>query len=304
MRKVTGTLGTAALLIGLVVSPAQSGGGATCIYDADIDRVKISLVTGSARVRRSGDDIVFSRGGDNYLPCDGATVHNTDRIVLTSHNTEFDHYMAVDMSNGRFAPGKTREASGASEIEIDVTFEPNPTAQFVIYGTPQSDRIQMGSKGAKLNGDDDVDMQIVKRFAFRDVVLLGGNDFATYSGGFGTGRPVSGEGSYGNAIAGGPGDDELIGGPGTTLLAGQSGADRLVGKSGPDTMSGNSGWDRLFGKKGHDDMDGNDGNDHLEGNEGNDFLHGQEGDDHLDGDSGRDFCSPGPGTDTKEDCET
>ena len=303
MKRVSGTLATVALLLGLAVTPASSGGSATCTYKADTHRVSVSLTTGSARIRRSGEDIFFSRGGDVYKSCDGATVNNTDRIVMTSHNTEFDHYMAVDMSKGVFAPGKTKESSGASEIEIVVVFESNPTSQFVIYGTPHSDRILMGSKGAKINGDDDIDMEITKQFAFRDIVLLGGNDFGSLSGGSGTGRPVSGEGSYGNSLAGGPGDDVLIGGPGITLLGGQSGADRLVGKSGPDTMSGNSGRDRLFGKKGHDNIDGNDGNDHLEGNEGNDFLHGRDGDDHLDGDAGRDLCNPGPGTDTQEDCE-
>ncbi|MDQ3955380.1 MAG: hypothetical protein M3285_07515 [Actinomycetota bacterium] len=305
MRRAPGILALSVFLSGLIVPVSRAGADATCTHDPLTGRVDITLQEGFVRIRRSGADIQFKAvGTSGYQSCGDATVHNTDRIVFTD-SAEYDRYFGVDQSNGRFAPGMTEEASGRSEIEIFAHFAGDDyESMFLLVGTPASERIYMGGRGVKINRDDDLDIE-VDGVGFQDVQGLGGDDFVTMSGGRGTGAAVPHGGFFGNTLDGGAGNDELIGGPGLNTLDGGSGHDRLVGKDGRDTATGGPGSDRIFGKKGSDNtLNGNDGNDHIEGNQGDDFLRGEDGNDHLDGDAGNDDCDPGPGTDTKEDCET
>lgn len=305
MRRASSILALSALFIGLLAPASRAGADATCTHNPLSGRVDITLQDGYVRIRRSGPAIQFEAvGTSGYQPCGGATVHNTDRIVFTD-SAEYDRHFKVDQSNGRFEPGMTEEAAGTSEIEIFAHFAGNDyESQFVLVGTPASERIYMGEKGVKVNRDDDLDIE-VDGVGFQDVEGIGGDDFITQSGGNGTGDAVPNGGFFGNSLSGGAGNDVLIGGPGLNMLGGGTDRDKLVGKGGRDSASGGPGADRIFGKKGADStLIGDDGNDHIEGGQGDDFLRGEAGDDHLDGDAGQDACDGGPGTDTKEDCET
>ncbi|HEY1379779.1 MAG TPA: calcium-binding protein, partial [Gemmataceae bacterium] len=65
------------------------------------------------------------------------------------------------------------------------------------------------------------------------------------------------------------------------VLAGGAGNDLVVGGSGNDTLSGGAGNDLVYGAGGNDVLDGGDGADRLYGNAGNDTLRGAAGDDVL-----------------------
>jgi Ca2+-binding RTX toxin-like protein len=305
LRRVLGVLVLTALGVGLTVSSSQAGAEATCTHDPVTGRVDVTLHEGFVRIRRSGASIQFQgfeTGG--YQPCGGATVHNTDRIVFTDM-AENDRHFGVDQSNGRFGPGMTAEDSGESEIEIFAHYSGHDyESMFLLVGTPGSDDIYMGAAGITVNRDSDIDIE-VDGAGFQDADALAGNDFVSLSGGNGTGSPVKDGGFFGNTLSGGAGNDVLIGGPGLNTLGGGTDRDRLVGKGGRDSASGGPGADEIYGKKGPDNtLSGDEGNDHIEGGQGDDSLYGNAGNDHLDGDAGKDACNPGPGTDTREDCET
>lgn len=277
----------------------------TCRHNSETARVDIDLSQGTVGIRRNEDAIYFKRRYDGeYKSCDGATVHNTDRIVFTTNNTETDVLFQVDLSHGSFTPGKTEENSGASEIEIVANYSGGGDAMFGLIGTPLSDEFYMGSKGTKINGDDDIDIDVNKA-GFQAVHTLSGDDFATMSGGSGTGGPVPAGSHNWNRLEGGLGNDVLIGGPGLNEMLGQADRDRLIAKGGRDFVNGGLGADRIFGKKGSDiGLYGDEGDDHIEGGDGDDLLSGQLGNDHLDGDDGKDECDGGLGMNTHEDCET
>ncbi|MCH8829069.1 MAG: peroxidase, partial [Planctomycetes bacterium] len=73
-------------------------------------------------------------------------------------------------------------------------------------------------------------------------------------------------------INGGPGNDQLFGGPGDDRIDGGSGNDRIFGGAGDDQLSGGSGNDRIFGQDGDDIIDGGTGRDVLVGGEGDDQI--------------------------------
>ena len=118
----------------------------------------------------------------------------------------------------------------------------------------------------------------------------------------------------GRAVAGGQEGNDLIVGPDTVLdlawlhhfLAGGSGDDVLVGgawnddllgEDGDDRIDGGGGDDILLGAEGRDQLRGGEGADGLAGGPGDDRLFGGAGDDYLRGDEGRDVLHGGAGAD-------
>lgn len=98
-------------------------------------------------------------------------------------------------------------------------------------------------------------------------------------------------------IAGGEGDDSLIGSAQNDILAGGLGNDILKGGNGNDLLKGEDGNDLLSGGGGNDSLDGGGGNDGLTGNDGNDVLVGNVGNDTLIGGAGTDSLNGGLGDD-------
>ncbi|GHD39036.1 hypothetical protein GCM10017083_00450 [Thalassobaculum fulvum] len=74
------------------------------------------------------------------------------------------------------------------------------------------------------------------------------------------------------------GNDDLIGGTGTTATTGTSGADRLTGTSAADIVSGLGGDDTLYGLDGADVLYGNIGQDLILGGSGADTIYGGQND--------------------------
>jgi Ca2+-binding RTX toxin-like protein len=101
-----------------------------------------------------------------------------------------------------------------------------------------------------------------------------------------------------DVVQGRGGDDILKGGTGNDLLQGEDGNDFLQGEDGNDTLQGGNGTDLLIGGPGNDVLDGGPGDDVLIGGGGRDVLVGGDGDDRLQGGRGKDLLTGGLGKDS------
>ncbi len=89
-------------------------------------------------------------------------------------------------------------------------------------------------------------------------------------------------------LAGGSGDDALVGAGMNEVLIGGPGDDRLEGSSGRDGLRGDDGADVLIGGREPDVLLGDGGPNRIEGGGGRDVLDGRKGDDVLKGGKARD----------------
>lgn len=94
---------------------ASAGEPARCEYDPQRGRLLVGPPTSfphRIRIHRNGPDIRI-----DGRSC-GATVRNTDRIRILGRSDRGDT-VAIQFSGGPFAPGRTAESVGSSEIEIN-----------------------------------------------------------------------------------------------------------------------------------------------------------------------------------------
>lgn len=148
--------------------------------------------------------------------------------------------VVVDLSGGAFGPGKTREGSGTSEIEITVGLGNGPQDRVVIQGSSAADTLRAGAEGIALNADGDMDL----KFGGVEIVTLkgvGGADRLGANGGYGTGSRWTGIAT----IDGGSGKDTIVGGGGVDQLFGGAGDDTIDARDGKrDSVYGDAGYDR------------------------------------------------------------
>lgn len=229
-------------------------------------------------------DLATSHLGSKQ-PCGAATTSNTD-LVLIQGGGQAGVLFLADQGAGPFAPGFTAEPTGVSEIE----FEFHPSGAFVFIGTPAPAVVRLGTAGANVNGDDDVDVTLFSTPAGFGYVGGPGDDDIAATGGLGTGDPATLE-FVGN---GGGGDDVLAAGAGRAFLEGFGGDDVVRGGPKGDVLTGGGGDDRVVGGAGRD---------RIEGKAGDDRLLGKRGKDRINGGPGRDRCAGGPGKDAVEKCE-
>lgn len=123
----------------------------------------------------------------------------------------------------------------------------------------------------------------------RRIYLNGGDGDDVLSAQQFTGRNVS--------LAGGAGNDILLGTRNDDFLLGQDDNDSLLGTVGDDYLDGGTGNGRFRGHGGHDSVMGGGGNDFLDGATGHDLLLGEDGDDTLIGMNGNDVLGGGLGND-------
>lgn len=120
----------------------------------------------------------------------------------------------------------------------------------------------------------------------------------------------------GNPIAGGEGDDTVIGFrggdridagdgndtvrglQGEDCVSGGAGNDAISGNDGDDTVRGGPGDDSVFGRQGDDALSGNAGDDRVSANNGDDVVYGRRGDDGVSGNAGDDIVRGNAGNDT------
>lgn len=165
---------------------------------------------------------------------------------------------------------------------------PGLTGAQQVLGGRGTDTLDLGRTGAPLSL---VDSPGLARLAGHSVtltmlqvecvVLGGGDDRAQLGGAI-------------RWIAGGRGDDRLLGGDRAVQMHGGSGADTLIGGRGDDDLRGGDGTDHLAGGAGADRISGSAGSDHLRGGTGNDRLWGGPGADSF-------YFRPGAGRDVVHD---
>ena len=197
-------------------------------------------------------------------------MRNTDRIkVLASRQAAF----RLRLDRGPLAPGATRETTGRSEIELEVS---GRQVLGLVSGTRRADEFRWGSvgdsKGLDLNpgraGRGDIDITVAGPSSA--LVAVGGGgpdkivpqpdvtlDYAIASQG-GEGNDFLDAPTLGGIQAGGPGNDRISGGRSGDAMVGGFGRDHLIGGRGPDLLNGGPGRDRASGGAGRDSVDSSD----------------------------------------------
>jgi hypothetical protein len=254
----------------LLTLSTEALGQASCSYDATSHAVSIQTEKGPPEANFFGQSTLSLVGDqirfDGQL-CEGATLTNTDSISVTGVPEAEAFYVS-----GIFAPGFSPESDGEPEIEIHVDLGGGSINPFGISGTVGPDHLTLGTLGASINLDNDVDVTVT------------GNEIDAFLSGRESDDVLSARGGFG---AGGPTTDSVA-------LGGDAGADRIL-----DGLSG----DGLHGGAGRDVLAAGKGNDLLTGSGKADRLRGGPGKDLLIGGAGKDVCRPGPGRDTTERCE-
>lgn len=266
----------------------------TCSYDAGTRRVTIQLSAAmdAVTISRIGNGIAYSGGGPLAL-CGAARVTNTNRIVVTATGPG-QQAVTLVMTNGRFEPGRTHESSGVSEIEFQLDLGAGSDG-VIVHGTNGADNLRLGTGGANLNGDGDVDVTTTGADGWS---FYGGQgaDRIGVQGGLGTGSAYHGNPfTLGETYVNGEGgNDLLVGGPERETFNGGAGSDRLKAGGGNDLMYGDSGADRLEGGADGDGLYPGAGNDLVIGGGGRDSFGaeaGADGSDEFRGGPGRDRAS-------------
>ena len=288
---------SATMASGLPVGLASSGSAeqTTCTYDEPSKTVTV-LVPGGGNpafvlLTAEGGVISFQEVDPNTFdltpkqPCGAATTSNTD-LIRTQGGGPSGVIQVVDQALGAFAPGATAETTGVPEIEFE--FQPLGLIGFV--GSPTPAVVRLGTLGANLNGDDDVDVTFLVAESALGYAGSPGDDDIASTGGFATGDPTP---RFLSAF-GLAGNDTMTAGPGPVELFGGGGTDAITGGPAEDALGGGPGPDRVVGGAGSDFLRGDAGNDVLLGGAGRDLLHGG---------GGRDRCVGGPGKDTETKCE-
>ena len=260
VRKVLGAL-VATMAVAVIATVGGAGATerreptTTCAYDSATGVVTFSFAADAdpnsfdiaqPYIDRDGERIVFKADYQTPLACTGGspTVHNTDRIDLTSTG-RVDVLLTLVLKHGPLAPGATPEPS-KPEIEIDSTV---PKIEIEITPSERSEKYTFGQTasgpGANLNAGE--------KSADADIVLHGvkrprrHNDFIFTVANYGA-DTNHGDDVY--SAAGGPGFDGPF--PYNVLLVGGVGRDRLTGGLGNDTIYGGEGSDILRGGQGGD----------------------------------------------------
>jgi Ca2+-binding RTX toxin-like protein len=205
-----------------------------------------------AELIRAGDSIAVQGDDDQPdvpLQCAGGnpTVLNTDRISFAGEVS----LLSIDFHKGLFAPGKTDEGDGTSEIEFYLP----PVDELFIFGTDAPDHWTFGSLpaglGVNFNADEpapDIDLYAPASTS-PAVGSERGDDLLTALGQPGVTSPYAG----GVDLNGHQGNDVLLGGPGPDTLNGNNGRNYMDAGPGNDLLLGDlGGRDRIRCGPGHD----------------------------------------------------
>ncbi len=278
-------LAFATLMAGvLAFGPAPAWGATRCTYASGVvtlnlepnHQVRLMVVDGHI-------EYADLSNYQNKGRCGRATVQNTDRIRITEDDPG-NSRLQFDQQIGRFEPGRTREASGRSEIEVDL----GTLVDIWIMGRPGGEAVTIGERGVNINGDGDVDLT-GSRLAQVFVFAADGDDTVRATGGAGTGdRWLPPRWGYLWA-SGGQGDDRLVGTRRGDSLYGDGGFDELRGRGGRDWLRGGNKADVIVGGDGADDIIAGSWPDTVQAGRGDDFIDVYDlGQDEVDGGPGFD----------------
>jgi hypothetical protein len=303
-------------------TPVRAAELPVCGFDADTGLVQVVLPVQTS----SFDSVVIARLGDAIAVdgelCGEATVTNTDSISVTGmpEPETSGHQLDIDLSGGPFAPGRTDEGDGSSEIEMTVDTGPSAGDVVTIVGGSRPDAISVRGTAANLDAapDAEPDLRLLELsdFGCGDTSFCWFDALKVRSGGgadrlilrnpgelLGSTSVDAGEGPDSvvtdDSVVEGRDGDDVMRNLDTARFSGGRGDDRLVGAP-ASTYSffyGASGRDVLIGGGGDDWLTGGGNDDILEGRGGLDRLYGELGQDRLTGDAGPDMLYGGPALD-------
>lgn len=232
-----------ALLAGALLAVPQLAsstdrGGPRCTLEDGILTVMVPKESPIADVAREGDEIRVGTSRAKRERCAGSvpTVFNTDRIVVRGGARDFG-LLALDMTDGPLAPGRTDEGDGSSEIELRI--RQRGPVEFFIFGSEGNDHYSFGVRRHRLavnfNADEAApDIDMLARTGILPLIGAGlGDDVMTARGQ----RPISRPWRSGLAISGHEGDDVLIGARGRDSLRGRQGEDLMKAGAGRDFVT-------------------------------------------------------------------
>ncbi len=316
-----------AALLGVVANPAAAAprGAATCSYDAPSGELLIEAgnpKTIAVAVGREGEAVkAWDTTGSGRRPIGcGAepAVDEVETIVIDGSGAFISHAVTVDLEGGPLAPGRTDEADGSSEIELDVTIPQRgryPDSSLRVIGSDGGDHLALGPVGNdtafNLNGAEaspDLDLVVHQRLDSRpssqidvQIVALEGDDIVDAGGGplfdgpmdlgFGDLTVNAAEGT--DTVIGGYSSDRIDGGDDDDAINGGSGSDTLKGGDGDDTIESADGRNSINGGRGADVITGGAGRDYARGGKGSDQITTAAGNDTVYADDGKDTVDGG-----------
>jgi hypothetical protein len=165
-RGARGTIGTLALGFAFLCLIPASASAADCSYDPASGVLSVGPAGGVPP-----DQVGLSRAADlsiqveltelredPFQPVEQRTcfvgadprpdVTNVDRVVINSYGD-----VEIDLTNGPLAPGRTVEADGSSEIELEVGLTQPTPRELTIVGGPTSDRFTFGERDDVVQAD-------------------------------------------------------------------------------------------------------------------------------------------------------
>jgi len=234
------------------VGARPAAAAVTCNFTGGALTIASSAVFDEARIVRSGDNIVVSKGQTPVNCGAQATVHNT-HVIAHSDNSGGESYFTIDLRGGPFTPGATDEPGNSDEIDIQAQMGSGEDRLYV-WGGPGADFWRAGrtlnGSGLNLNADaesapgetpnSDVDLRDTELL----VLLPGaGDDRVLASGGTEFAGPLATR----VEINGDAGDDQLVGG---------NGPDHFLDGPGRDNVNGGANNDSIteYGPTGEDDV--------------------------------------------------
>ena len=256
-----------ALVAGLLVVfslPSSAHGQASCDFDPESAKLSVSLESGQrATLIRVGEDIrtTVSFGTTS---CPLVSVTSVDLVEINGGGGHQE--VVLDLGQGYFAPGKTLEQSGVSEIELNVNLGED-WDWIQLSGGRSDDTFRAGELGLEFAGDEDLDVGIT---SLEELNMWGreGDDVLKADGSHELGNPLP----FRASLTGADGRDVLVGGLSHDYLSGLASSDVLFGGDGKDELYGGSGNDSISGGLGDDRLES-----HMQSAGGNDVIRGDEG---------------------------
>jgi hypothetical protein len=297
--------------------PAARAGTPLCAFDeaTGVVHVHVPLQTSFPQA-----PVVLAREGDTIVvdgtPCGTATVTTTERILVDAEQDErTSHLFDIDLSGGPFAPGRSDEGDGSSEIEIRVDMGPSLSDEVTIRGSDGPDVVVLRRTAVNLDAapDDRPDLRLLGLHDSASVdsslvyidrlsMQLGAGDDRVDVDARGSKAPmevfvatkagadrIAARYSWYLRVLGGRDDDTLWNGRSASLFAGPGDDDVSVGPRAWFTdASGGSGDDVFLGGPFGDSFAGGAGRDRMQGFGALDVFYGAGGADRIDGGAGHD----------------
>ncbi len=228
-----------AVTVDLSVSVAQNTGGAGTDTLTNIDNLRGS--TFADTLTGDGNDNVLTGGGGNDT-YQVSTATTASAVVVVSSSAGSADKLALGSSDGDRIPTDFSFARSGDNLVISDEFGGAPSTHRVTI----TDHFLAAGQVEQFEFTETPDTT----FTFAGTTPTANNDLL-----------FNDNAGAGVTIAGGAGDDIVVGNVLADLLQGDAGNDHLIGQGGGDTLQGGAGNDELAGGAGNDQLEGGAGND-------------------------------------------